>query len=224
MRCPFLPARPSSATAVSCHCHFCSCCCCCCAAISSATAGGITPSNAGAFLAAGASHVIVTSYVFREGRIDWGRLGEMAAAVGRERLVLDLSCRKRRRTVAAPAADGDAADAAESSAAAAVAAAAAPGFAVHGSGSSATPSAEGAAEPLSAAASPSRGAAAPSAAASAAGFEYVVVTDRWQRFTDCVVSPETLATLAAHCAEFLVHGVDVEGLRAGIEVRVDSAC
>jgi hypothetical protein len=47
----------------------------------------------------------------------------------------------------------------------------------------------------------------------------VVVTDRWQRFTDCVVSPDTLAALAEHCAEFLVHGVDVEGLRAGIEVR-----
>ena len=57
--------------------------------------GGITALNAGEFLEAGASHVIVTSYVFRDGRIDYGRLEELVAAVGKERLVLDLSCRKR---------------------------------------------------------------------------------------------------------------------------------
>lgn len=57
--------------------------------------GGINPSNAAAFLDAGASHVIVTSYVFRDGRLDEERLAEMVAAVGRERLVLDLSCRRR---------------------------------------------------------------------------------------------------------------------------------
>lgn len=57
--------------------------------------GGISPENAGEFLEAGASHVIVTSYVFREGRVDYENLKKLAAAVGRERLVLDLSCRKR---------------------------------------------------------------------------------------------------------------------------------
>lgn len=57
--------------------------------------GGITPENAEQFLEAGASHVIVTSYVFREGRVDYGRLARMAGTVGREHLVLDLSCRKR---------------------------------------------------------------------------------------------------------------------------------
>lgn len=56
--------------------------------------GGITPENAGVFLDAGASHVIVTSYVFREGRIDEARLAQMVKAVGRDRLVLDLSCKK----------------------------------------------------------------------------------------------------------------------------------
>lgn len=56
--------------------------------------GGVTPDNAGAYLEAGASHVIVTSYVFREGAIRYDRLREMTQAVGRERLVLDLSCRK----------------------------------------------------------------------------------------------------------------------------------
>ena len=97
--------------------------------------------------------MIVTSYVFRDGAVDWARLAEMeAAAGGRERLVLDLSCRRRPR----PAAAGGGAD-------------------------------------------------------------YVVVTDRWQRWTDVAVDASSLAKLAAHCAEFLVHGVDVEGLRAGVE-------
>ncbi|MBD3240715.1 MAG: phosphoribosylformimino-5-aminoimidazole carboxamide ribotide isomerase [Chitinivibrionales bacterium] len=56
--------------------------------------GGITPENAARFLDAGASHVIVTSYVFREGVIDWKRLEAMVQAVGGAKLVLDLSCKK----------------------------------------------------------------------------------------------------------------------------------
>lgn len=106
--------------------------------------GGITPENAADYLDAGASHVIVTSYVFRHGCLDQARLDAMLKAVGKQRLVLDLSCRKR----------GDA---------------------------------------------------------------YVVVTDRWQTYTDFVVNRQTLELLADSCDEFLVHGVDVEGLRAGIE-------
>ena len=58
--------------------------------------GGITPENAADFLDAGASQVIVTSYVFREGQIDRERLDRMVQAVGREHLVLDFSCRKKR--------------------------------------------------------------------------------------------------------------------------------
>lgn len=57
--------------------------------------GGITPENAGTYLDAGASHVIVTSYVFRKGRVDMDRLKAVVAATGKDRLVLDLSCRKR---------------------------------------------------------------------------------------------------------------------------------
>ncbi len=57
--------------------------------------GGITPENAEIFLNAGASHVIVTSYVFKDGKLHYDRLKEMERAVGKERLVLDLSCRKR---------------------------------------------------------------------------------------------------------------------------------
>lgn len=108
--------------------------------------GGITPSNAAGYLAAGASHVIVTSYVFREGRLDEARLAEIVHAVGKDRLVLDLSCRRR--------------------------------------------------EP---------------------GGPFYVVTDRWQKFTSLALSRETLAQLADHCAEFLVHAVDVEGKQSGVE-------
>jgi phosphoribosylformimino-5-aminoimidazole carboxamide ribotide isomerase len=57
--------------------------------------GGVNAANARGWLDAGASHVIVTSWVFREGRVDHERLCELVKSVGRERLVLDLSCRKR---------------------------------------------------------------------------------------------------------------------------------
>ena len=55
--------------------------------------GGINPLNAPDWLEAGANHVIVTSYVFRDGQIDWSRLEEMSFITGKNNLVLDLSCR-----------------------------------------------------------------------------------------------------------------------------------
>ncbi|MDD6325119.1 MAG: phosphoribosylformimino-5-aminoimidazole carboxamide ribotide isomerase [Lachnospiraceae bacterium] len=57
--------------------------------------GGIRTENAEGFLQAGATHVIVTSYVFRDGQIDYKNLDALVRAVGKEHLVLDLSCRKR---------------------------------------------------------------------------------------------------------------------------------
>jgi phosphoribosylformimino-5-aminoimidazole carboxamide ribotide isomerase len=57
--------------------------------------GGINAANARSWLDAGASRVIVTSWVFREGRVDWERLGELVKTIGKEKLVLDLSCRRR---------------------------------------------------------------------------------------------------------------------------------
>lgn len=57
--------------------------------------GGIHAENAEEYLAAGASHVIVTSYVFKDGRISYENLEKMKAAVGKEHLVLDLSCRRK---------------------------------------------------------------------------------------------------------------------------------
>ena len=57
--------------------------------------GGITPENAAVFLKAGASHVIVTSYVFSGGLIQYDRPRALVKEVGRERLTLDLSVRIR---------------------------------------------------------------------------------------------------------------------------------
>ena len=127
--------------------------------------GGITPANARTYLDAGASHVIVTSYVFRAGKVDYARLRELVAAVGKQRLVLDLSCRRR-----ATAGGGGA-----------------------GGGGAGGGGADG----------------------SSSGF--FVVTDKWQKYTDVEVTAATLTELAAYCDEFLVHGVDVEGKRCGIE-------
>ena len=106
--------------------------------------GGITPTNAGLYLDAGASHVIVTSYVFSNGKIDFNKLTALVKRVGKENLVLDLSCRQK---------DG----------------------------------------------------------------AFWIVTDRWQKYTNVAVSKETIAQLAVYCAEFLVHGVDVEGMMQGIQ-------
>lgn len=55
--------------------------------------GGVNDRTAEEYLRAGASHVIVTSFVFREGRIVWENLEKMKRAVGKEHLVLDASCR-----------------------------------------------------------------------------------------------------------------------------------
>ena len=106
--------------------------------------GGVTAETAMPLIDAGASHVIVTSYVFRDGAVDQERLDAIVKAVGKERLVLDLSCRKR-------------------------------------------------------------------------GDDYYVVTDRWQKWTELKVDEATMAMLASHCDEFLVHGVDVEGMKLGID-------
>lgn len=109
--------------------------------------GGMTPERAPRFIEAGASHVIVTSYVFKDGMIHFDRLKKMVQAVGRERLVLDLSCRRTQ------------------------------------SG-------------------------------------YVVVTDRWQKYTKETVTQELLERLSDYADEFLIHAVDVEGRASGIETEL----
>jgi phosphoribosylformimino-5-aminoimidazole carboxamide ribotide isomerase len=64
--------------------------------------GGITADSATRWLDAGARHVIVTSYVFSDGKVDRARLAELVAVVGKERLVLDLSCRRLPGSVDGP--------------------------------------------------------------------------------------------------------------------------
>ena len=59
--------------------------------------GGITEGNARDFLNAGASHVIVTSYVFKDGIFQRENLEKLISTVGKEHIVLDLSCRKREK-------------------------------------------------------------------------------------------------------------------------------
>lgn len=56
--------------------------------------GGLTPDNCQTYLEAGASHIIVTSYIFSEGVIHWDRLKDFAHKISPKRLVLDLSCKQ----------------------------------------------------------------------------------------------------------------------------------
>ncbi|CAI8591066.1 unnamed protein product [Vicia faba] len=106
--------------------------------------GGINSDNCLSYIEEGASHVIVTSYVFNNGQMDLERLKDLVRIVGKERLVLDLSCRKK----------------------------------------------EG---------------------------KYAIVTDRWQKFSDVSLDVEVMQFLANFADEFLVHGVDVEGKKLGID-------
>lgn len=109
--------------------------------------GGINDENATEYIEAGASHVIVTSFVFKNGHIHYDNLHKLVKAVGKEKLVLDVSCRKK---------DG----------------------------------------------------------------MYYIVTDRWQKFTDVVLSRKVLTELQQYCDEFLIHAVDVEGKASGIETEL----
>lgn len=104
--------------------------------------GGITDENAEFYISNGASHVIVTSYVFRDGLINYDNLNRLVKAVGKEHLVLDLSVRKKENN-------------------------------------------------------------------------YYIVTDRWQKFTDTVLSEELLSNLEEYADEYLIHAVDVEGKASG---------
>jgi len=106
--------------------------------------GGVNLTNAAKYIEAGASHVIVTSYLFDGNEFSWDKLAQLKAAVGKEHLILDLSCRK-----------------------------------------------------------------------TAQGWN--IATNRWQTVTDTVVNADTLHQLSEHCAEFLIHAADVEGLQNGID-------
>ena len=57
--------------------------------------GGVNADNAKSYIEAGASHVIVTSYVFKDGKINYDNLNKLVDSVGKEHIVLDLSCRRK---------------------------------------------------------------------------------------------------------------------------------
>lgn len=59
----------------------------------------MTAENAAFFLEQGASHIIVTSYVFKDGKINYENLEKIVAVTGKKHLVLDLSCRKKERII-----------------------------------------------------------------------------------------------------------------------------
>ena len=107
--------------------------------------GGVTDENANGFIRMGAKQVLVTSFVFKDGKIDYDNLKKLMDATGRQHIVLDLSCRKKE--------DG----------------------------------------------------------------KYYIVTDRWQKFTDTELNHETLTALKKYCVEYLIHAVDVEGKKQGVD-------
>ncbi|MBE7056865.1 MAG: phosphoribosylformimino-5-aminoimidazole carboxamide ribotide isomerase [Ruminococcaceae bacterium] len=107
--------------------------------------GGINDTNCLEYLEAGASHIIVTSYIFSDGKINQENLNKLCSLCGKGRIVLDLSCKG-------------------------------------------TPDGK-----------------------------YIIATDRWQKLTDTELTPAVLEELSSKCGEFLVHAVNAEGLKAGID-------
>ncbi len=168
--------------------------------------GGVNADNAKGWLDAGASHVIVTSWVFREGRVDWERLGALVARVGKARLVLDLSCRWKPLPMGLSSV-GTRSTASQSS----------PTGVWDAGGTRRHQVQEAKGRMLQGNLSPSDG---EKVAEGQVRGDYFVVTDRWQKFTELSLRAETLQTLAGYCAEFLIHAVDVEGLCRGIDAEL----
>ncbi|QCR32983.1 phosphoribosylformimino-5-aminoimidazole carboxamide ribotide isomerase [Lysinibacillus sp. SGAir0095] len=106
--------------------------------------GGITDENAKKYIDAGATHIIVTSFIFHDGKLDMERLEKLVQKVGKEHIVIDLSCRKR---------DG----------------------------------------------------------------KWFVVTDKWTKFSDFEVNEASISEIEQYCDELLIHAVDVEGKRSGMQ-------
>lgn len=136
------------------------------------------------YLDAGASHVIVTSFVFREGQLEQERLQQLVRRQKQQQQQLLQGRRRRRHPRHTPAAR--ALMRARSCAALQVKLV-------------------------------GRRRLVLDLSCRQRDGQYWVVTDRWQRFSSLALSEASLAQLAASCDEFLVHGVDVEGLQLGID-------
>lgn len=109
--------------------------------------GGITTKNAKKYIDGGASHVIVTSFIFHNGKLDLKRLEELVQTVGKEHIVIDLSCRKKEN-------------------------------------------------------------------------KWYVMTDRWAKWSSFEVNAQTIQLIENYCDELLIHAVDVEGKKGGMELEL----
>lgn len=56
--------------------------------------GGVNLGNCKEWIEKGADKVIVTSWLFPEGQLSWDRLKQISDMVGKERLVVDVSCKR----------------------------------------------------------------------------------------------------------------------------------
>ena len=106
--------------------------------------GGINPNNIREWIDAGASKVILTSWLFTRNRIDFSRLGLLVELVSPERITLDLSCSKFE--------DG-----------------------------------------------------------------YRIMANQWRTRTEALLDRRLLERLSPFCSEFLIHSVDAEGRREGVD-------
>ncbi|GIN71897.1 1-(5-phosphoribosyl)-5-[(5-phosphoribosylamino) methylideneamino] imidazole-4-carboxamide isomerase [Bacillus sp. J14TS2] len=106
--------------------------------------GGITAENASFYLENKASHIIVTSYIFENGELNIDRLNRLVSEVGKDKLVIDLSCKQKNG-------------------------------------------------------------------------KWFVVTNKWTQFSNFEVNETNIKEIEKYCDELLIHAVDVEGKRTGIQ-------
>lgn len=106
--------------------------------------GGIDAENASFYLDNKASHVIVTSYIFENGELNIDRLNKLVSEVGKDKLVIDLSCKQKNG-------------------------------------------------------------------------KWFVVTNKWTQFSSFEINHLTIKEIEKYCDELLIHAVDVEGKRTGIQ-------
>lgn len=149
--------------------------------------GGITAANAKVWLDRGASHVIVTSYVFDNCIVDMDKLKHLVQVVGgKDKLVLDLSCRRKPKLPSS-------------------------------SSSSLTNNQKKCRHVESSSNNNNSNNNNNNDDDNDEDDDpYYVVTDRWQTYTNVRVNRTTLVELGNYCAEFLIHGVENEGKRCGI--------